>query len=1258
MRFHPEGPIIPDDLLEERDRGNVVFFCGAGISIAAGLPDFLGLAEQVVDQLGVPKGGEVWNLFARTLQDPELAPPLDQLFNVLQHEYQAGVVDSIVGNLLKTPRSPDLTNHSIVLRLSRSAGNQAQVVTTNFDLLFERVDKRLRTYVAPELPDLASGQSLQGLVYLHGRRSASSTKIERQGLVLSSSDFGRAYLAQGWATNFVRELLRNYVIVLVGYKANDPPVRYLLEGLHSLGGDQAARIFAFDKGSPDEVAVRWRGRGVRSLAYSDSALPHENLWTTLSRWAARADNSAVWSQSIVEMSRKGPAGLEPYQRGQVASLIHTSQGAKLFADANPAPPAEWLYVFDKNVRSATSIKARIDTDEYQPSEHYGLDDDPAPSADNERKRAGIDLIESLPDDRIENDTKRLIGLAPPIWSNPLPTRLSQLVRWICKLLRDPAALWWASSYQSVHPVLSQQIEWQLERHSSDLPAIARKSWQLLLEAWSHAPADEDGWYNFAPKLRDGWTNFTLREFTRVMMPYLSVEHPFGRRRPCASATTWEDFDAQQLVRFSVKFPHHELATTAIPPDALPKVVRELRICLERASNQLDDLDTQYWQTAAFEEDVDQTDGGERYLSDSDSYLINFVRLFDRLVAENTDAARREALSWISFDKYFFDKLRIHSWSKTNLFSGSEVSQGILHLSDASFWNPYHRRELLRTLGHRWNEFAVSDQVGIEQRILHGPSRFESEVDVDYEKRRAITAATVLGWLMNRNCSISQQTIDSLPTLREADPNWRPSWDESADRTFESRGGSVRVDVDFSKIENVKLRDVLGIAAKETKHAYDDLIEFRPFEGMVQERPLRAYSALAFESRRGSYPKEFWETALSRWPAQVGQRLSCALAHRLVRLPTDVVAALSHYVAGWLCDHLAELSKLDLSVALNLWDSALQKLAAGDVLCGSRTAEASYREPFYYAVGSPAGKMAEALFKLLDALKLKKSVTLPTEFRVRIEKLLRMEEPCSRHVLCQATLRLRWLHFIDPNWVSSELIPAFSIRDSRAEAAWSGYLHDSQLAAPELFEELKPNLLFCLSEMSTWKWSQSPYQRVSEMLVLACYKHLEDKRYISYEQTRLALQQIDDKARAHAIWFLGRVVRANSAWNPFGRDFLKLAWPQEKRYQTPAVARSITLLAMQAENRFPEVVRTTLHLLAPSDQVDMATHSLRQADSHKNSLAGTYPEATVALLDRLIARDASRAPYELASILDQVAESLPKLRQDERWRRLNRLAGRA
>ena len=43
MQFIENGPDIPEHLLQAHEDGKVIFFCGAGISYPAGLPDFKGL---------------------------------------------------------------------------------------------------------------------------------------------------------------------------------------------------------------------------------------------------------------------------------------------------------------------------------------------------------------------------------------------------------------------------------------------------------------------------------------------------------------------------------------------------------------------------------------------------------------------------------------------------------------------------------------------------------------------------------------------------------------------------------------------------------------------------------------------------------------------------------------------------------------------------------------------------------------------------------------------------------------------------------------------------------------------------------------------------------------------------------------------------------------------------------------------------------------------------------------------------------------
>ncbi|MDC0273976.1 SIR2 family protein [Planctomycetaceae bacterium] len=238
MRFRENGPSIPDALLQARDEGRVVFFCGAGISQAkAGLPDFFGLAEAVIRELGVPPESDACKVLKKA---KELGEELDvtglisadRVFSLMEREFDSTDIQSAVAKCLTPQEGVNRSAHSTLLRLARSPDGKTRIVTTNFDRLFESAEQDVQLFQPPRLPDLSRYEDIDGIVYLHGCTNNEYSGSEGDGFVLSSSDFGHAYLSEGWATDFFREVIRKYVIVFIGYSADDPPVHYLLVLLH------------------------------------------------------------------------------------------------------------------------------------------------------------------------------------------------------------------------------------------------------------------------------------------------------------------------------------------------------------------------------------------------------------------------------------------------------------------------------------------------------------------------------------------------------------------------------------------------------------------------------------------------------------------------------------------------------------------------------------------------------------------------------------------------------------------------------------------------------------------------------------------------------------------------------------------------------------------------------------------------------------------------------------------------------------------
>jgi hypothetical protein len=68
MRFIANGPDIPDELLLSRVAGDVILFCGAGVSQAeARLPNFASLGRKVINILGAAQDSRARALLERVL---------------------------------------------------------------------------------------------------------------------------------------------------------------------------------------------------------------------------------------------------------------------------------------------------------------------------------------------------------------------------------------------------------------------------------------------------------------------------------------------------------------------------------------------------------------------------------------------------------------------------------------------------------------------------------------------------------------------------------------------------------------------------------------------------------------------------------------------------------------------------------------------------------------------------------------------------------------------------------------------------------------------------------------------------------------------------------------------------------------------------------------------------------------------------------------------------------------------------------------
>jgi NAD-dependent SIR2 family protein deacetylase len=124
------APSIPLELIEAQESGDLVFFCGAGISSLAGLPDYANLVRRVYADLG-----ETETEMEREARKVRL---FDRVLGLLEKRMIGNIVRQSIIKQLTISDSADFRAHRALLQLSETKHGKYRLVTTNVDHGFLR----------------------------------------------------------------------------------------------------------------------------------------------------------------------------------------------------------------------------------------------------------------------------------------------------------------------------------------------------------------------------------------------------------------------------------------------------------------------------------------------------------------------------------------------------------------------------------------------------------------------------------------------------------------------------------------------------------------------------------------------------------------------------------------------------------------------------------------------------------------------------------------------------------------------------------------------------------------------------------------------------------------------------------------------------------------------------------------------------------------------------------------------------------------
>lgn len=1230
MRFLEKGPSIPDELLKAQEDGNLVFLCGAGVSVAAGLPDFDRLTRDVLEELGT----DLDDALERQIKGYEY----DKIFTALESQYGRSLVHQSVFQLLQTDGDSFSGNHRSLLTLSEGQDGESQVITTNYDLLFEKAaedeGRSLQTFQSGSFPRLAEGGDLKGLIYLHGRMNESAGQQANQNFVLSEADFGIAYLNLGYACKLLMEVIERKHLVLIGYSANDPVVRHLFMGLKNMPESGNFRIYAFGSDSSSGAVEVWKNRGVTPLIY-DSSDGHEVLWESLAAWSEKSRDPSAWTERLCEIVKKGPFSSSPIERGQVATMVSNRHGAREFAGMEPRPERSWLLVLDAILRKETGLL--IDSDGQVGDELFVEDFLSTDSSDPDLDIQPLGLVSNRRSQSVR-----------------LPARLQSLRSWICSHCDDPLVMWWLSGYREAGPDFLWDFGIEYERRKSNLNDGGLRVLSLLHDAlrerdrgtWSFE------WYGFEGLMKNhGWTSEVIREFERVTRPWLKVkrnsyQEPLQQLLSCELSPN--DLLRHGLVSFEVVFPEVLPKKGEVPDECLFPLLKILSGHLEHASSLLNSIGGYFFREGTLHRpDNPNFYGHEHKLK----YAHAVALLFDRLVDHDVEKAHIILSLWDDNDETLQGQLVLYALHHANELGVSFSVRRFMKLPDEVIWSSYCRRELLFALKAMWGDLDETRRTKVENRIIVGDTTYPSDEPGRDQDRHVRQAAAVLGYLQQNGCELSERASSAYEEFTSGIEGWREEWCQLSDEEFDRGAKCVITLDDPGELLELPLSSILPKAA-ETSGREDFAVDKAPFSGLVKQRPRRAFLALTRGGVEEARIVGFWNDLLRDYPEENDSRLRVVVAERLLRLSDTALSKLGRDLVRWFQSQTKDQLPFDEESVMMTWSRLLGRFAElpeeafdsgmGTVFVGGKKRNQS-RQSYACAINSVAGSLTELLFMIASHQAEEGKREIPKIIDSSLEQMLSFTGEGGFSVTSYLGLHSGWLHWLDAEWFSKWISPLAAETSEVREAFFNGLVYRKYPPPVELMRLLREDFLLFIDQGGASLWDDHEKRSLVQKVICLTVNPDASARAFAPAEARKFLRKLGGEDASEAIGTIREVLKWKEAsWDSVAKPFFKSIWPKEKLFQTENSSRQLFNLIIDSGEHFPERLLSCLELFRPVVQSDMLLYQFEDEERHAQLLKD-YPKEVLELLNRIITDKGGYQPHNLHPLLDEIVQADPSLR---------------
>jgi hypothetical protein len=1242
MRFIPNGPDIPERLVRAHEEGNVIFFCGAGISYPAGLQNFKWLVDQLYTKLHRERTGAEDVAYQQQRFDAALT--------LLEKDLAGGraTLRTHLPEILKpnTRRRYALDTHKALLTLSRDRNDKIRLITTNFDRLFVKADRRVNHISAPYLPNPKQSR-WDGVVYLHGLMDEAPSLENLNRLVLTSGDFGLAYLTERWASRFVSELFAKYTVCFTGYSADDPVLRYMLDALSADAslGEAPIEVFAFagaEAGAEESVRESWKAKGVTPIIY-ESDNRHAALHETIRNWAETYRDGLQGRRGIaLREARLNPDRLD--ESGSIGRLLWalnepSGEVAKAFATAEPVPSIKWLEFFTERRFGRIDLPAFDINSSQIPAPRSGDQDDIAFSFFNHPSAPSYATWTKL------------------VASAPLAVGLDdvsiQLAIWLSRHLdKQETILWVAENGGHLHPYFENVVRRAL--NESGLCGVHRRIWEVIVGGYATTQRRASSVDDWAFRLQKESPIGLMEklEFYSLISPRVIFSEPsqFGQSAEEKENTEAEDIPARiaDVVNCEITIEggfssdvinrqENVSRWSAFLVESLPVFTQILKQCVDLMAmlgkaTPTEDLSVWHQPSIASHEQ------NRRF--HAWTMLIELCRdAWDAATKVDVALAQSEFERWRSTDYIVFRRLAMYCAASGRIIS-TQAALELLWDRD-SLWLENCKHEALQLIAYLATRLKREDAGKLLARIMKGPPRKLYRRRLPRKDWKYVVDQSV--WIRLTKWRESGGRLPKLYAQHLDKLNLDyPTWHlEQTDR-FEFRSWMSSGFGDWRTITPLP-RTVRELAAALATRN-DSFFSTDDWPAICETDPELAREALKVLVCDEVWPGSVWRDALNGAEPSSNQVITLAgFGQDIASAPDAFFVDTEHTLPWWLRQRAASTFGADathfLAICRRILGALRDKpLDETDDVVGQ-------------AINHPIGRTVEAIIQHWYTTKPQAGQGLAEPYRSLLGQVCSADFEASRPGLALISANLHSLYLADPAWARTTLLPHFDWTHSIAIAAacWEGYLWTPRIDGP-LFREMSADFVESARHYAELGKHQTQF---ASLLVWTAMEVAGDE---DAQTLGGALSHLPPAGIAAAADTLSQAVVARK--ETLGdylthriRRIYPGSWPKSARYRSAEEAKAIALFCVRTGSQFEVWVRESQPFLQAFPDIYLVVRELKES-----GLCTSHPDSAQAFLLKIV----PERPYpteELRQCLEDIKVSKPKIVNQKRFQRLWEISAR-